>query len=42
MSGSVFFDTNVLVYLYDTDSPQKYKTRPRLFWKSMAAQATLF
>jgi predicted nucleic acid-binding protein len=23
MSGSVFFDTNVLVYLYDTDSPQK-------------------
>jgi len=23
MNGSVFFDTNVLVYLYDTDSPQK-------------------
>lgn len=23
MNGSVFFDTNVLVYMYDTDSPQK-------------------
>lgn len=23
MNGSVFFDTNVLIYLYDTDSPQK-------------------
>lgn len=30
MNGSVFLDTNVLVYLYDTDAPEKQRAARRV------------